>query len=219
MTGPWSNGPERRHPQRHPRRSGPTTRAFASRNRPICARMAAALSQVQMCGIDRPGFVAPICLRLAGGHGGLDARLGALTVPRPLRSEAKPCSDGRRVTRAIVWVSRRGLGPSEERRPVSEPSRAGRRDGEANRHRGGALRRPFASGGGAGTPSQLSRSRDRDGPAGLPAKIAPTREGDVRWPADQVRVTSFGPKVTFGGIRVTSDQHALPAGYLWRRSG
>ena len=89
---------------------------------------------------DRPAFVAPIRRCLAGGHGGLDARLGALIVPVPPRGEAKPCSDGCRVTRAIVRVSRDGLGPSEERRPVSEPSWVRRR-----RSRATPWRRPAAT--------------------------------------------------------------------------
>lgn len=140
MTVPWSYGPERRHPQRHLQRSGPTTRTFVSRNRPIPARRAVALSEVQLCEIGRPAFVAPICICLAGDQGGLDARLGALIVPVPLRSEAKPCSDGCQVTRATVWASRGGLGPSEERRPVMEPSWARRR-----RSRATPWRRPAAT--------------------------------------------------------------------------
>ena len=82
MTVPWSYRPERRHPERHLRRFGPATRTLVNRRRPIPARRAAALGEVQLCGIDRPGFVAPICRCLAGGHGGLDARLGASIVSR-----------------------------------------------------------------------------------------------------------------------------------------
>jgi hypothetical protein len=140
VTVPRSYGPERRHPQRHLRRFGPTTRTFGSQRRPISARTARALGQVQLCEIGRPGLVAPIRRCLAGGHGGLDARLGALIVPVPPRGEAKPCSDGCRVTRATVWASRGGLGPSEERRPVMEPSWARRR-----RSRATPWRRPAAT--------------------------------------------------------------------------
>jgi hypothetical protein len=54
---------------------------------------------------------------------------------------------------------------------------------------------------------QLHRRRDRHGLVGLPTKMPSTREGDdqgdVRRWTRQVRVTSFGHKVTTSGISVT----------------
>ena len=180
VTVPCSYRPEQRHPQRHLRRFGPATRTFTNRRRPICARRAAALGRVQLCGIDRPGFVAPICMCLTGGHGGLDTRLGASIVPVPRRSKAKPCSDGCQVTRATVWMSRGGLGPSEERRPVMEPSWARRR-----RSRPTPWRRPAATLDIGRrrweARHQVQRRRDRHGLADRSAKIPSTWEGDARW--------------------------------------
>jgi hypothetical protein len=58
----------------------PSTRMNVPRKGPDCRPKGDAFARVHGCVLDRPGFVAPICMCVAGGHGGLNARLGASIV-------------------------------------------------------------------------------------------------------------------------------------------
>ena len=85
----------------------------------------------------------------------------------PERSKARPCSAGCERTGQSVGVKRR-VGPSEEAKPVAEPSPRG--DGGAGGHRGGAPQRPLEA---DRRPVQPLRERDAADQAAV--------GGDGRW--------------------------------------
>ena len=218
MTGPWSHRPERRHPQRHPGRSGPATRTFVSRDRPISARRATALGEVQLCGvvlIDQGSWHRSACALLAV-IAGSDARRGASRSPLSRREllvravyggarsappTAAPCTVERTAKEAA------SLATSHQRSAVRIPdhpctTQRGHDRPRSNAKQGPALLRWTPDSGATvrikGRPQAEREAEAGDGAELVEATAKPDIPvtalwGDVRRQTHEARVTSLGP--------------------------
>ncbi len=119
----------------------------------------------------------------------------------------RPCSTAERRLALLRRVDRSPSKVSAQGAQTGDGAELGEATAKPTATGAATLQRPMTSRGGARTPSHLSRRRDRHGPAGPLANIPSTREGDVqgdvRWPADQVRVTHMMEYVS--GMGMTSD--------------